>query len=240
MRAVPRWAVVVTALCGAAFVALAALVTAGWSPLLDLDRAVGTRVHAVAVAHPGLVRAADVGAVVLHPDVFRVAVVAFAGWLVWRGRPWPAFWAVLTMTVGSLAGIGLKLLTARDRPSFPDPVAHAAGYSFPSGHALDAALAVLVVGAVVWPSLRRRTLPLALGTLLVLLAGLDRIVLGVHYVTDVVGAWLAAAAIVGLTARLLRLGSGRAGSARPRRTMRVRGSGVTGSHARFRSWCLRA
>jgi membrane-associated phospholipid phosphatase len=243
-----------TAGYAAAFAVLTLLVTMRWAPLLELDRVVGARLHAVAVTHPALVRAGDVGAVVLHPNVFRVAIALCAAWLVWRGRPWPAFWAVFTMAIGGLAGIATKLLTARDRPSFPDPVGHAAGYSFPSGHAINAALAVLIIGAVVWPSLRRRALAVAVGVSVVVLAGLDRMVLGVHHLTDIVGAWLAAAAIVGATAWLMRLGRtpeiaprsargpwcGHAGPAGARRTMRVRGSGVTGSHARFRSWCLRA
>jgi membrane-associated phospholipid phosphatase len=197
-----------TAGCALVLAVLTVLVTTRWSPLLDLDRALGARLYAFSAARPGLVRAAELVEVALHPNVFRVGIALFAAWLLGRGRPWPAFWAVFTMTAGGVLGIAAKVLTARDRPSFPGAVAHAPGYSFPSGHALNAALAVLIVGAVVGPALRRRTLAVIAGATVVLLAGLDRLVLGVHHPADIVGGWLAAVAVVGATAWLMRLRAG--------------------------------
>jgi membrane-associated phospholipid phosphatase len=195
-------------LAGALFAALTALVVTRWGPLLHLDLAVGRWFHGIAVDRPGLVRLADVVAVVTHPDTYRVIVVVFAGWLLWRRESWLAFWAVFTMTAGGLAGIAGKALTARDRPSFPDPVGHAGGHSFPSGHAINAALGVLVILVVVLPVLRRRAArvaALAAGALAVLVTCLDRLVLGVHYLTDVVGACLAAVVVVAATALLIRV-----------------------------------
>ena len=231
------------AVSGVLLAVLTTLVVTRWGPLSGVDLAVGRWFHGTAVAHRGLVRAADVVAVVTHPDTYRVLVVVLAAWLLWRREAWLAFWAVLTMTVGGLAGIAGKALTARDRPRFPDPVGHASGHSFPSGHAINAALGVLVILTVALPLLRRRAARVAAvttGALVVLVTSLDRLVLGVHHLTDVVGAWLAAVVVVAATALLLRLpdrpGPGLGGG----RTMPVRGSGVTGSHARFRSWCLRA
>jgi undecaprenyl-diphosphatase len=197
-------------------------VTTEWGPLLDFELAVGSTVHAVAVDHPALVRALDVIAVVFSPTVFRVLVLALAGWLLWRGRARLAFWAVLAMTVGGLAGLLGKLATMRARPSFPDPVGNASGYSFPSGHAINAALGVLVVLVVVLPLVRRRAGRVAavlVGATVVVVTGLDRMVLGVHYLTDVVGAWLAAVVVVAGTALAMRLRPGDAlqadGAARP-------------------------
>jgi membrane-associated phospholipid phosphatase len=230
-------------ICGALLAVLTTLVVTHWGPLSGVDLAVGRWFHGIAVAHRGLVRAADVVAVVTHPDTYRVLVVVLAAWLLWRRKPWIAFWAVFTMTVGGLAGLAGKALTARHRPVFPNPVGEAGGYSFPSGHAINAALGMLVILTVALPLLRRRAARMAAvttGVLVVLVTSLDRLVLGVHYLTDVVGAWLAAVVVVAATALLLRPpdrpGPGLGGG----RTMPVRGSGVTGSHARFRSWCLRA
>jgi membrane-associated phospholipid phosphatase len=193
---------------GALLAVLTALVVTRWGPLLHLDLTVGRWLHGIAVDHPGLVGAADVVAVVTHPDTYRAIVVVLAVWLLWRRESWLAFWALFAMTVGGLAGIAGKALTARDRPSFPDPVGHAGGHSFPSGHVINAALGVLVVLLVVLPRLRRRAaraVALTAGALAVLVTSLDRLVLGVHYLTDVVGACLAAAVVVAATALLVRV-----------------------------------
>jgi membrane-associated phospholipid phosphatase len=177
---------------------LTVLVVSRWAPLLELDLTVGAWVHGISVEHPALVRVADVVDVAFSPSVFRVVVVVLAAWLLWARRARLAFWAVLAMTVGGVVGILGKLVVARVRPAFPDPVGHAAGYSFPSGHAINAALAVLIVLAVVVPLMRRaaRVTAVVVGALVVVATGLDRMVLGVHYLSDVVAAWLAAVIVV--------------------------------------------
>lgn len=58
---------------------------------------------------------------------------------------------------------------------------------------MNAALGVLLLLILSWPWLReqepvRRTALLA-GSVVVLLAGLDRLVLGVHYLSDVLAGW---------------------------------------------------
>jgi membrane-associated phospholipid phosphatase len=188
------------AISALALVLLTVLVATGWSPLLRLDRDVAARLHEVALDHPGLVRAADIGETVLSPNVFRGLVVVLAVWLLWRGQARLAFWAVLAMTVGGLAGILGKLLLARPRPQFTDAVGHATGYGYPSGHAINAALGVLVILAIVLPRIRHRAAAIVFGALVVILTSLDRMVLGVHYLTDVVGACLAALVVVAATA----------------------------------------
>lgn len=209
-----------------ALVALTALVLGQSSPLLRADLAAGRFFHSLAVDHPLLVRVADVGATVLSPSVFRVLVLALAGWLLWRGRAWLAFWAVLVMTVGGFAGLAGKQLTVRARPSFEPAVGHAAGYAYPSGHAINAALGVLVVLVAVVPLLRRRAARVAAlvaGALVVVLTGLDRLVLGVHWTSDVVGAWLAAVVVA---AGLLLVLRRKLDSASDRHVVRCPGAGV--------------
>lgn len=93
----------------------------------------------------------------------------------------------------------LKQLFARPRPIFADPLQTAANYSFPSGHAMFSAIAYGVLAYFVLLGLKHRWQRIAVivGTLLlVLLIGLSRLYLGVHYFSDVVagyaagGAWL--------------------------------------------------
>ena len=81
-------------------------------------------------------------------------------------------------------------------------MAHASGYSFPSGHALNSFLCVGILILVFLPVLRPagRRLAYAVGAALVLLTGFDRVALGVHYVSDVLAGWGAALAVLAGTA----------------------------------------
>jgi undecaprenyl-diphosphatase len=114
-----------------------------------------------------------------------------------------ALWVAVTMTVGGLLGLVLKLLVGRNRPELLDPVARAAGYSFPSGHALNAAVASGVFLLVFLPLVkqRRRRLGLWLAAIVVtVVTGICRIALGVHWTSDVVGGWILGVAVVAATA----------------------------------------
>jgi membrane-associated phospholipid phosphatase len=160
-------------------------------------------VHTYVVARPALEGALRVGSVVLHPRVMW-ALVAVAALVLWgRGKRRHALWAVVTIAVGASLDTPLKELLARARPVFIDPVATAPGYSFPSGHALN----TMIVGAVAvvlgWRATRgrpwRRAALLGAAAALVVVTGFDRVGLGVHYVSDVVGAWLIGLAVVCIT-----------------------------------------
>ena len=134
----------------------------------------------------------------LSPNTFRVAVVVVAVAL-WRsGARRLAIWAVVTTAVGALLGVVLKQLVHRARPTFPDPVASAGSYSFPSGHALGSFLGCGILLLIALPLLGRtgRAWAWAAAAFLVLLTGFDRIALGVHFVSDVVGGWVAAGALL--------------------------------------------
>lgn len=174
------------------------------------DQQVAEWFLALATERPQLADAAVVLAVALHPWTFRLLVLA-AAVVAWRvGQPRAAVVVVTTMALGGLLGAALKLVVARPRPEWGDPVATEVGYSMPSAHALNAALGSALLVAVAWPGLRERgwTAPaVAAAVTVTLVAMLDRLVLGVHYPSDVlVGAALGtalavtAAHVVGLAA----------------------------------------
>ena len=123
------------------------------------------------------------------------AVVLVALALVLGRRYWAAFRVVFASALGGLVVRGLKALFARDRPL--DQVIPAAGYSFPSGHAFASTVFYGMVVYLVFRLTDRlwaRVLAATLGPVVIVAVGLSRVYLNVHYLTDVVGGWLAGSA----------------------------------------------
>ncbi len=111
-----------------------------------------------------------------------------------------AGWAA-AIAGGGLLDLALKVLVHRPRPIFPDTFASVPGWSFPSGHSMGSVvgygmLAYLVLLRVRQPRVRAAIMAGA-GALMVLV-GLSRMYLGVHYFSDVVGGF--AVGIVWLSA----------------------------------------
>ncbi len=113
----------------------------------------------------------------------------------------------LGVTAASLASwwleYHLKLVFQRPRPGLPqlDP---ALGYSFPSGHAAVTSALFFTLALLYCRYTGSRTgrlLALAGASLLVLLVGISRVYLGVHYPSDVVSGW----AVGGLVAVAINL-----------------------------------
>jgi len=181
---------------------LALLVLSKWPPLASLDARVANDLNSYALHRPRLVDVLRTFAVVFDPWVFRVLVIAVAVWLWARGARRLAAWAVTTMAIGGVLGGLLKVVVARTRPAFEQPVAHIGGYSFPSGHAVNSFLCTGVLILVFLPVLSRagRWLAYVLGAAVVLLVGFDRVALGVHYVSDVLAGWIVALACLAGTA----------------------------------------
>jgi membrane-associated phospholipid phosphatase len=193
---------VAAALVAIPFTLLMLLVLSEWEPLARLDRGVADDLNDVARADPGLVDSLQLGSRILDPWVFRLAVIGVAVWLWRRSAKRLAAWAVVTMAIGGVLGVVLKVLVDRARPTFPEPVDTASGYSFPSGHALNSFLGVGVLLLVFLPVLTRvgKAVALSIGAAVVLLTGYDRVALGVHYVSDVIAGWVVALACLAGTA----------------------------------------
>jgi membrane-associated phospholipid phosphatase len=183
------------------FALLAVLVVGDWTPLHHLDRSVTDALHTDVTGHPGLVRAMVIWCYIVHPNSLRVAALVLVVWLIRRRARRMAWWVIATMAVGGILEGVLKLLVGRNRPDLLDPVARAAGFSFPSGHALNAALAAGVFLMVFLPVVRRRRVWLWAAAIIVVgVTGFCRVALGVHWTSDVVGGWLLGVAVVAATA----------------------------------------
>jgi membrane-associated phospholipid phosphatase len=119
-----------------------------------------------------------------------LSLAVLLGLLEWlRRRRWAVLAFMLLVVVGqNLIANGVKLLVQRARP----PVLHlaaATGFSFPSGHSAAAAATwaavVLVLGrGRPWPV---KALLAAVAAAVTAAVATSRVLLGVHWVTDVVG-----------------------------------------------------
>ena len=191
------------AVVGLPFTLLVGLVGSNWGPLHRFDTAVARNATAWMVRHPDVVEALDLVAVVFAPRTFYLAAALAAVGLWVRGARRLAAWVAVTAATGSVLGVLMKITVERSRPLIPDPVAHAPGYSFPSGHALNSALGCAILLLAFLPLLHgwRRVAAWVAAIAVTLLTGADRVLLGVHYVSDVVGGWaLASATLAGTVA----------------------------------------
>ena len=128
------------------------------------------------------------------------AVALVALWA-WRRRNLGsrAAWAVATLLVAwGLANV-VKYVVQRARPVIDEALGHSPGYSFPSGHSMNAIAAGIVLAVLLWPLLRTRgrvVLTTAVAAAVVL-TGLDRVFVGAHFPSDVAAGFTLGAAVVG-------------------------------------------
>lgn len=113
--------------------------------------------------------------------------------LLYNKRRIETIWLIIN--AGLVAGLGnyaIKYLFMRSRPNLEQltPVSH---YSFPSGHAMGSMLfygtLIILIQLLIKNKRIKYPAQLLLG-LLILLIGLSRIYLGVHFPTDILGGYL--------------------------------------------------
>lgn len=195
------------------------VVTEGWRGQGDLyavDHAVNEALDGA--LPPPVVRA--MRAVTHAGDVLTLVVVSgLVGLWLARRRAWTDLWALVFVVVGGQALVwGLKWVFGRDRPG--GQLIDNVGESFPSGHAFSSTIlyGFLVYLAWQWTGRTglRAVITAALG-LLVAGVCLSRILLSVHWVSDVLGglllglAWLLVSVLL---ARVLSLPGSRSGLGR--------------------------
>lgn len=188
-----------SALCFVLFALLAILVRTAWSPLVDLDTHLGSWPESFTRAHHDayLFWHYLALATTTLPEAIATAVVAIA--LEAKGHRRAAIWTIGVMVTVGVAVAVLKRLVGRDRPVWDDPVQVLSSYSFPSGHAAGIVGALGLAVVLTRMLVRRRgvrRLVFVLFTILVVLVGADRIFLGVHNFSDVIGGYLLGGGIV--------------------------------------------
>lgn len=156
---------------------------------------------------PGLVKIMSLITYMGSPWVFVILCALTSSYLWYRGKKLETIF--LNVTLFSTWGImeGLKHLFERSRPA-GEALTVASGYSFPSGHAmLSFAFYGFLAALLLKYGRGNRQSWLGAITLyiLVLLIGLSRIYLNVHYLSDVVAGFLFSIIVLALSLKGMKL-----------------------------------
>lgn len=127
--------------------------------------------------------------------VILPAACLAGAWLAYRGEVRKGAILFLIVAIGRLIIEVQKYEFDRERP---DPQGHLVAVhnmAFPSGHSSNAMMAWLAIALIAVPA-RFRTIAVFIALLLAALTGLSRLVLAVHWPSDVAGGWAFGAAWV--------------------------------------------
>ena len=206
-------------LLGALLIAVTALFVFGWlaEEVLEgdtqkFDAVVRNAVHQLTT--PGLTHLMQafsvLGSVAVSTALSLLAICAF----VYFHQARTAALVAITMLGAGVLDLALKHTFHRARPIGFFGISPSS-YSFPSGHALGSLCFYGVLAAILSARVRGRAARFCIwiaATILVTLIGFSRIYLGVHYPSDVIAGYCAAAVWVGMVVFLDRtLGRRRAG-----------------------------
>ena len=170
------------------------------------DQAVGRALYAG--GHPLLIHIARLLTDLGEPTTLIGASIFCALWLWFAGR-----WRLgATLLAIALVGRGLselqKIIIARPRPVLESHLVNVKTQSFPSGHATSSMVFYLALALALAGHSRWKGPVICAAILLSLLIGLSRLMLGVHWPSDVVAGWAFGAfwVVIALhpTERLLR------------------------------------
>jgi undecaprenyl-diphosphatase len=195
------------------FTLLLLLVRLRWAPLESADHGAATGLNSLIAGHPVAVRIVKavtwLGSGGVLWTLTGAAVVVLAVRRQWRLTAY-----LLVVGVGELVlDPVLKALVGRLRPVVAHPIAYGNGDSFPSGHALGSIVCYGALFLVFLPAVRgtwRRVFTAVIVTLIAAI-GISRLLLGVHYISDVLGGWTLGITWLGITAFAFELSRQAAG-----------------------------
>lgn len=184
---------------------LAAVLAAIWLAMLvggtgPLDQRLYEAVYA---GHdPALIRLARSLTIFGDPVVLIAAGILFLLVMWRRGHLRTGLTLVAVTMIGRAVSELQKYEVARVRPSLEPHLVLVQSQSFPSGHATSSMIFYLTLALVLTHRGKWRRLAAAGAILLALLIGTSRVMLGVHWPSDVIGGWVFGLLWVLLTLRI--------------------------------------
>lgn len=124
--------------------------------------------------------------------VLILSTAGIAGFLWLNRQRSTALFLMAAVLGGGFLVQGMKTMIDRPRPEIVPHLAHVSSQSFPSGHSTMSAVTYLTLGGLVMAVVQGRLLKLyvlGLAVALTMLVGASRVVLGVHYPSDVFAGW---------------------------------------------------
>lgn len=195
------------------FTLLLLLVRLRWAPLESADHGAASGLNSLIAGHPVAVSIVKAVTWLGSGGVLWTLTGAAAILLAVRRR-WRLTAYLLIAGAGALVlDPVLKALVGRLRPVVAHPIAYGNGDSFPSGHALGSIVCYGALFPVFLPAVRgtwRRVFTAVIVTLIVAI-GISRLLLGVHYISDVLGGWTLGITWLGITAFAFELSRQAAG-----------------------------
>src|SRR5450755_4869548 len=196
------------------FAIVLVLVRVQWAPLESADHGAAAHLNHLVAGHATIVSIVK-AVTYLGSNAVLWAVIAAAAIILAIRKRWRlAIYLVVTGAGALVLDPVLKSLVGRLRPVVVHPIAYGTGDSFPSGHSLGSIVCYGAILLVFLPAARGRWRPafITVITALVVLIGISRILLGVHFLSDVIGAWALGITWLGVTAfafELTRQAAGR-------------------------------
>lgn len=176
--------------------------------LQSIDRGIGDFFYSLRTEslNPAVKAVSELGTTTGYILIFAIVLITTLLLRRWRS----AVWLTIALAAGWLVNKGLKALYHRERPQLWDRLVEPDGLSFPSGNAM---VSMAFYGLIASILLRSRHGWIRFSGVavfvMVLVIGLSRLYLGVHYASDIAGGFLAGGCIAALCFQGWRSGSGR-------------------------------
>ena len=151
----------------------------------DLDQAIVTAVHASSDIRWLVLAVTRIG----DWEMLVSLTLLAAGWLIYRRRVPLAVLLLGSTLIARLLVAIQKLILARARPEQENPFVVETSFAYPSGHAANSMVVLVLLALLLTKGERQRWIAVAAAVFASLLIGCSRVLLGVHWPTDVIGGW---------------------------------------------------